>query len=147
MLYNLILSNQYPFSEAPAIVQLEGDKIYCNDVNFPKSIDPDASTNPYNVRLFVIGHEFGALCAVWASNDQEALDNACDFNLLDCLMDEEQDYDKQEENDLTAPGNASELFDLSNVWIGEVKFDPARDIQLIVQMVRCYENQKDTLEG
>ena len=70
------------------------------------------------------------------------MDAAVDAGSLDCLMAEEQDYDNE---DLTPLGNASELFDLNSVWMGEVEFDAARDIKLIVALVRQSAEGDDTL--
>ena len=100
--------------------------------------------NPRNVRLLVIGHELGALCAVWASHEQEAFDEACNAGVLDCLMSEEQDYDDES---LAALGDASELFDLSNTWIAPVEWQAERDIKLILAMVRAVENQERALDN
>lgn len=137
MKYTLTLK-QSP--QAPSSVELEGDSILLNDVNLPEHIEH--TFNPYNVKLWVIGNEYGALCAVWGSSEQDALDAAVDAGLLDSLMDEEQDYNNEA---LTPLGNAGELFDLDYVWIGEVEFDAARDIKLIVALVRESVEGKDTL--
>lgn len=137
MKYTLTLKQS---TQAPSSVELEGENILLNDVNLPEHIEH--TFNPYNVKLWVISNEYGALCAVWGSNEQEALDEAVDAGMLDCLMAEEQDYDNE---DLTPLGNASELFDLNSVWMGEVEFDPARDIKLIVALVREFAGGKDTL--
>ena len=144
MQYTLTLAQSVSFCQNPRFAELDGDKIALNNVILPKTIDSDGAYNPHNVRLFVIGHEFGAICAVWASHEQEAFDEACDANLIDCLMAENQDIDNEE---LAPLGNASELFDLTHAWIGTVEFDAARDIKLIVSIVRAAENQKYTLEG
>lgn len=109
-------------------------------MNLPEHIEH--TLNPYNVKLWVIGNEYGALCAVWGSSEQDALDEAVDAGMLDCLMAEEQDYDNEA---LTPLGNASELFDLDYAWMGEVEFDAARDIKLIVALVRESAEGKDTL--
>ena len=137
MKYTLTLK-QSP--QAPSSVELEGDSILLNDVNLPEHIEH--TFNPYNVKLWVIGNEYGALCAAWGSNEQEALDAAVDAGLLDSLMDEEQDYNNEA---LTPLGNAGELFDLDYVWMGKVEFDAARDIKLIVALVRESAEGKDTL--
>ena len=137
MKYTLTLK-QSP--QAPSSVELEGDSILLNDVNLPEHIE--RSYNPHNVRLWIIGNEYGALCAVWGSSEQDALDAAVDAGLLDSLMDEEQDYNNEA---LTPLGNASELFDLDYVWMGKVEFDAARDIKLIVALVRESAEGKDTL--
>jgi len=140
--FTLFLNQNLPFSHCPVSAELSIDNIFTNDVILPSSIDSDCGMNPHNVRLWVIGHEFGAICAVWAANSQDALDNAVDLNALDCLMAEEQNYDDES---LTSLGNASELFDLSSAWIGEVQFKASRDIQLIVALVRASEAGLDTL--
>lgn len=137
MKYTLTLK-QSP--QAPSSVELEGDSILLNDVNLPEHIEH--TFNPYNVKLWVIGNEYGALCAAWGSSEQDALDAAVDAGLLDSLMDEEQDYNNEA---LTPLGNAGELFDLDYVWMGKVEFDAARDIKLIVALVRESVEGKDTL--
>lgn len=139
MKYTLTLKQPFPFPQNPRFAELEGENILLNDVNLPEHVE--RSYNPYNVKLWVIGNEYGALCAVWGS-EQDALNEAVDANMLDCLMAEEQDHDNE---DLTPLGNASELFDLNSVWMGEVEFDPARDIKLIVAIVRESAEGKDTL--
>jgi len=140
--FNLFLNQYLPFSHCPVSAELSIDKIYANDVILPRSIDSDCGMNPHNVRLWVIGHEFGAICAVWASNEQDALDTAVDLNMLDCLIADDQDYDDET---LVSLGNAGELFDLSYAWIGEVQFEALRDIQLIVALVRASEAGLGTL--
>ena len=139
MKYKLTLRNTYPANVTPC--ELEGEYILCNDVSFPREIDPDVSSFA-DSKLYVIGHEHGPICAVWASCEQYALDTAVDANMLDCLMSEEQDYENES---LTPLGNAGELFDLQYAWIGEVEFKAERDIQLIVKMVRAYESGMDNL--
>ena len=138
MKYTLTLKQSLPFSQNPRFAELEGEAILLNDVLLPEHIE--RSYNPHNVKLWVIGNEYGALCAAWGSCEQDALDAAVDAGMLDCLMAEEQDY-----VDLTPLGNASELFDLDYVWMGKVEFDAARDIKLIVALVRQSAEGDDTL--
>lgn len=140
--FTLHLGQTFPYAQNPTFTELSADKILLNNVILPKTIDNECGSNPHRVGLYVIGHEFGAICAVWASHEQEALDEACDGNMLECLLAENQDY---EDETLSPLGNASELHDLSNAWIGRVQFDAARDIQLIVAIVRATENQKTTI--
>ena len=142
MKYTIKLNQDLPFSNCPTLAELEGEKIVCNDVQLPVHIDANNSYNPYNVRAMVIGNEYGAICVVFASHAQEALDNAVNSNMLDSLMSSEE---QDEYDSLTPLGNASELFDLSNVWIGEVDFEAARDINLIVALVRAQSEGDDTL--
>ena len=144
MKYTIKLKQKdFPFASVPTLVELEGEKIVCNDVNLPQEIDASNSFNPHNVRAWVIGHEFGSICMIFASHEQDALDDAVDAGMLDCMMAEEQDHDDES---LTPLGNASELFELTHAWIGQVEFDAARDIQLIVALVRASANGSDTLE-
>ena len=143
MKYTLKLSQGFPFASAPSLVDLDAEKILCNDVMLHAEIDAGARYNPNNIKLYVIGHEIGPICAVWASHDQDALDNACDANMLECLLSENQDY---EDESLTGLGNASELHDLSMVWLASVEFNPARDVQLVVKFARASEAGHDTLD-
>ena len=143
-MFTLFLDQGFPFDNNPRNVELPGDKILTNNVILPRNIDAVNAYNPHNVRLWVIGHEFGALCAVWARNEQDSFDKACNAGMLDCLMSEEQDYDDES---LAALGDASELFDLSHTWIAPVEWQAERDIKLILAMVRAVENQESTLEN
>ena len=146
-MYTLTLKqDKNPFFQMANSVKLPGDKIALNNVILPRSIDKENAFNPHNVQLYVIGHEFGAICAVWASNEQEALDEACNLNLLDCFLCEDQSAKAYDSGDFVALGNASELFDLQHAWLGVVEFDAARDIQLIVDIIRASENQKSFIE-
>jgi hypothetical protein len=99
--------------------------------------------HPYNMRLWIITHEHGAICAVWSTCEQDALDSAVDLNALDCLMAEGQDHDDES---LTALGNASELFDLTYAWCYEVVFDITRDWELLKALARAGAACQDTLE-
>jgi len=67
--------------------------------------------------LWIIGHEYGVLCAVWASNAQEALDAAVNADLLDCMLipvDELSDYC---EDEIVYAGNASEPLYSVYLWM------------------------------
>lgn len=118
------------------VFTLKPENIYCNE----EPVLPD-DYHPYNMRLWVIGHTYGAVCAVWATCEQNAFDNACNLNAIDCFLSEEQDDDNEE---LTPLGNASELFDLSEAFIYEVDFKIERDWQLLKAFARCNDN--DTLD-
>ena len=145
MKYQLTLKQQhFPFAQTPRFAEIEADGILLDNAQLPPEIDAGDRYNPHNIRLWVIGHEFGALCAVFASCEQYALDQAVDLNQLDYLMADVQDYNDET---LTSLGNASELFDLSHAWIAEVEFEAKRDIQLIVAIVKarakCLDNLGD----
>lgn len=141
MKFTLTLKQSLPFSSSPRFAELDADNILLDNAQLPACIDASDRYNPNNIRLWVIGYEFGAVCAVFAGCEQYAFDQAVDLNQLDCLMSDDQDYDDE---GLTALGNASELFDLSCAWIAEVEFCAARDVQLIVAIVKaraeCLDN-------
>lgn len=143
MKFTIHMRQNFPFAQNPAFAELEGERIRTNDVMLPASIDAASRYNPHNVRLWVIGHTFGAVCAVFASHEQDALDAACDAGELDAWIAEDQNRDDES---LTALGNAGELFDLSDAWIGEASFDPARDILLISALCRAAGAGEDHLE-
>jgi len=148
MPYTLTLAQSGAFAQNPRFAELEGNKISLNNVLLPKEIDADSAYNPHRVRLWVIGHEFGAICAVWAGGEQDAFDEACDSGMLECLQvsEEQQNADVIGADEYAYLGNASEPHDLTHAWIAPVEWDAARDIQLIVAIVRASENQKDILE-
>lgn len=144
MKYTFKLSQGFPFATCPTLAELDAEKILCNDVMLPADFDEGSRFNPNNIRLWVIGHEFGAICAVWAGCEQDALDNAVDCNILDCLA--VTDADDQENENHARLGNASEPFDLSMAWMSCVEWDASRDIKLIVKFARAAESGADTLD-
>ena len=111
MKYTLTLRQNLPFASNPRFVELEDERILCNNVRFPG--EPD-----YGTRLWVVGNEYGALGAVWADCEQDALDELCDQGLSAGLMIEEQDADEE----TTRLGNAGEPHDLTYAWMAEVDF-------------------------
>ena len=117
-------------------LELSADKIMCNQ----EPILPGDS-HYYNMRLWTIGHEFGALCAVWATCEQDAIDCAVDLNLLDFLQISDSDYGAMtddEKDEVLHAGNASEPFDQSGLWIAEVDFsDIAKNWNLLLAFARC----------
>ena len=143
MKYQLTLKPQnFPFNQTPRFAEIEADGILLDNAQLPAEIDASDRYNPQNIRLWAVGHEFGALCAVFAGCEQYALDQAVDLHQLDCLLADDQEYDNET---LTPLGNASELFDLSHAWIAEVEFDARRDIQLIVAIVKARAECLDNL--
>jgi hypothetical protein len=151
MPYTLFMRQSFPFAQNPGFAELEGEKILLNNVILPRTIDQENAFNPHSVGLWVIGHEFGALCAVWASNEQDALDEACDAGMLECFQVSESDVQAyraehgEDDPEWNGLGNASEPHDLTLAWCAPVEFDAARDIALIVAIVRRSEQTEDTL--
>ena len=125
---------------------IEAKNVICNDVMLPSSIDATNRYNPHKVRMWLIGHFHGPVCAIFASCEQDALDDAVDANMLDCMLCEDQDFDNPDNADMASLGNAGELFDLSDCWIAEVDFDAARDIHLICKLCRAAAGCEATLD-
>ena len=94
--------------------ELNPKEILCNDIIFPWEY------NPHKVRPFVISNEYGTLCLVWADCIQNAIDNACDLNMLNSFIVDEKDYTEEEKNDLVHIGNAGELSDLTYMQCNEI---------------------------
>lgn len=128
------------------------ESIICNDVTLPREFDMDSGCalthDTYDARLWLIGHSHGPVCAIWASCEQDALDAACDANMMECFLVSEDDLKEciDTYEVYTALGNAGELHNLDDCWIAEVEMLPSRDIQLIVKFARAAEGSHDTLD-
>lgn len=100
--------NGGPFNCLPAReIELPPERIRCNDVVLPWEY------HPHKMRLWVIGNEYGALGAVWASHEQDALDELVDSDLGAGLLIDEADADE----DSARLGNAGEPANLDNAWL------------------------------
>lgn len=109
-------------------VELNDEKILCNNIVLPFSF------NPHTVRLWVVGNEFGAICAIWADYEQGAFDEGIDAGLLDSLLVSEEDQkeaDEETQEEWVRLGNADEPCDLTNVWIQAVRLSPEKDCELL----------------
>ena len=130
--------NGGPFNCLPGReIELEDERILCNDIHLPHD-----AFNYHGVRLWVIGNEYGALCAVWASHEQEAFDVACDAGMLAGLSCDEED----EEEDVCRLGNAGEPHNLDNAWIQTVRLSGPDDWALIARFAEARGEGKETLE-
>lgn len=87
--------------------------------------------NPHNVRLWIIGHEYGPIVALWASCEQDAFDEMLDQGYEHFLV-QPEDVDPELEETYAYLGNVGEPCDLNYAWISEIAFDPARDLKLII---------------
>ena len=122
--------------------ELGEQDILLNDVTMPGDF------NPHNVRLWVIGNEYGPVCAVWASNEQEALDEMLDQGYEHFLVaDEDFDEDLDEQGFYAHLGNAGEHCDLSYAWIKPIVLDEKRDFRLLLDMYLGVDLGQKTLEG
>ena len=120
---------------------LEESDILLNDVTLP------GFYNPHNVRLWVIGHEYGPICAVWAANEQEALDEMLDQGYEQFLVADE-DFDKEldEAGHYAYLGNAGEPCDLSYAWIKPIVLDEKRDFRMCLDLCIASYLGRKTLE-
>ena len=124
----LHLKQVLPFANNVPMVELEPARILCNDITLP------FESHPHNMRLWVIGNEYGAIGAVWASHEQDALDELVDAGLGDGLLvsaEDEAGMSEAEREDLAHLGNAGESADLEHCWLAPVAWDLARDCALI----------------
>ena len=98
--------------------------------------------------MYIIGHEYGAVCAVWADNEQDAINGAWDEDMLTCLAFEEEDAVDESGDDMPnvmRVGNESAPIDTSYLWIDTVRFDPVRDFQAILAIAAASSANEDTL--
>ncbi len=124
-------------------VELDDDRIDASNVTLPWDF------NPHNTRLFVIGHEFGAVCAVWADHEQDALDQMIDLGFGDCFLVSPEDQARAtdaEREEWTGLGNASEPCDLTYAWIQRVRLDPVQDCQLLCRFAEARGANETTLD-
>lgn len=121
---------------SPHSVELAPERILANDVHFAGEF------NPHNVRLWVIGNEFGALGAVWAGNEQDALDELVDSDLGGGLLIDEKDATE----DSARLGNAGEPADLTYAWMATVNFQPERDLALLLCFAEARGANNSTLD-
>ena len=117
-------------------IKLANNKILCNNIKFPWEY------NPHKIRLFVIGNEYGPLGALWASNEQKALDELVDQGLGNALLIDEKDAAEE----TPRLGNVSEPACLDYVWIAEVRLDAKEDLKLLVTFAEARGSLADTLE-
>ena len=83
------------------------------------------SYNPHGTKFFIIGHEVGAICGLFANHEQDALDSMVNHNYEQFIVDN-ADYEKmtnEEKDNLSYLGNASEPCNLDYCWIVSYDFD------------------------
>lgn len=134
---SLLPVNGGAFNCRPAFeVELPDEQILCNDVTLPWEF------NPHKTRLFVIGHEFGALAAVWADCEQEAFDALVDEGYGDCFLIDESEADEY----CARLGNAGEPANLDYAWVQVVRLDETKDCRLLCAFAEARGNQQTTLD-
>lgn len=124
-------SNGFAFNCRPAFdIELDASRILCNDISLPDD------HNPHNVRLWVIGNEYGPLCAVWASHEQDAMDEAMDAGFLDSFKVEPEN--EEELDGCAFLGNAGEPCNLDYAWMQEVNLTPELIAKFRIAADECY---------
>ena len=126
-----------PFRCAPAMsVELDDDRIMADGSDCSACFPWESYCGRTRPRLWVVGNEYGALGAVWARNEGDALNELVNRDLgggllVDCTPEE------AEEMEYVPLGNAGEWADLTYAWCRAVEFDPKRDIALICAICRA----------
>jgi hypothetical protein len=107
-------------------VQLDDDRCLCNDICFGHEY------HPHHPVPWMIGNEYGMLCLVWASNEQDALDIAADAGMLDGLAMEEKDVEYDDDgNEINTMrlGNTSEPFCSDYAWMHKVRLTHEQELR------------------
>lgn len=128
---------QLPIANAQHSIELADDCILMNDVILPWEY------NPHNVRLWIVCNEYGALGAVWASHESDALDELIDNDLGAGILIDEADAD----NDSPRLGNAGEPCNLDNCRLDVVRLDERLDCRLLCRIAEARGERRDTLDS
>ena len=115
-------------------VDVKDEDILCNDVILP------GEYNPHHKRLWVISDVYGVLGALWADDEQDALDELVDRDMGASLLVDKNNLKNmtpEEQDELVSLGNAGEFCDLTNVSCESVVFDPSRDCKLLCKFAEA----------
>ena len=117
---------------------LDADRVLTDDVTLQGEWQVGRSS------LWMIGYQFGPTCAVWASNEQEALDAAVDADFLDSSIIEEGELSEYCEDEYIRAGNAGEPIHSAYLWM---KSAPMSDQSRVVicWFAECRGAAVDTL--
>ncbi len=128
-----------PFYYHPAReVELDLDRIRVN--NLGPTLPGEY--NPHNVRLFVVGNEYGVMGAVWAESESDALDELVDADLGAGILIDEADA----EEDSPRLGNAGEPADLDHAWLQPVRLDWNLDGRLLAAFAEVRASGGNSLD-
>jgi hypothetical protein len=125
---------------------LEPRDIVCNDVILPSEFDHASRYNRHNVSMWLIGNEYGAVCAIFASHEKDALDSACNIGMMEEFLIHKDSTTGLYDKDGTTLGNDGKLHDLDHCWVAEADLQAERDIKLIVKLARADEAGHDHLD-
>ena len=114
------------YTKSGAYHEIDDKDVLINNAVLPQEF------NPHNVRLWIIGHEFGAICAIWASCEQDAFDEMLDAGYEQFLVEEHE-----EDREYCYLGNAGEPCDLTYAWIEPVEFDFVRDYRTLIALAEA----------
>lgn len=127
-------------------IELDAERILCNDIILP------GEPNPHNVRLWIVSAAFSnwptMLGAVWAAHEQDALDTLVNEGLGEALLIDESalaSMDDDEREELAYLGNADEPCDLANVGCIDVRFNRARDKELLNMFAEARDRELSNL--
>lgn len=117
-------------------LDLPPERILTNDVTFAWEY------NPHNIRLWLIGNEYGPIVALWAGNEQDSLDEMLDKGFEHFLVkDPEPD---PEGTRYTYLGNAGEPCDLTYAWLKPILVEEMGP-ELAVKLAQAREQNLDNL--
>lgn len=122
--------------------EIEGENIFANDVVF----DHESG----KMDLFIFGHEFGAIGAVWAAHLQDAMDEAADKGILDCFLAKDADITEENEANGTIErlGNHSTAYKLTDYfWHDRALSNNQQELELIVALAEARGAQADNLKN
>ena len=134
MKITLHLRQALPFASNPPIVEIEPERVLCNDIVLL------GETHPHRMRLWVLGNEFGPMGAVWAGNEQDAIDELIDADLAGGILVSEEDQKTmtpEETEDMARGGNAGELYETEHLWMAEVEFKAERDLAVLLKFAEA----------
>lgn len=114
------------YTKSGACYDIDDKDILLNNVVLPQEF------NPHNIRLWIIGHEFGAICAVWASCEQDAFDEMLDAGYEQFLVE-----NPEEDQEYSCLGNAGEPCNLDYAWIEPVDFGFVRDYRTLIALAEA----------
>lgn len=114
------------YTKSGACHDIDDKDVLINNAVLPQEF------NPHNVRLWIIGHEFGAICAVWASCEQDAFDEMLDTGYEQFLVE-----NPEEDQEYCYLGNAGEPCNLDYAWIETVEFDFVRDYRTLIALAEA----------
>jgi len=121
-------------------IKLNGDQtvdIHADNILTSNVMIPEHGSNYHKVIAWVIGNEYGALFMIWASNEQDALDEAVDQNMMESFLVENPKPKDHDDEGYTSLGNAGELHDISHCWAKKTLPFKQQDWDWQVAMIRA----------